>query len=57
MPEHYTKNVVEASVWCKVCGKFTMHRIDGGRRGPCLNCMNALPPAIKKDPPKQDRLF
>jgi hypothetical protein len=39
MPEHYTKNTLEATVWCNRCGKDTQHRIDGGRRGPCLECM------------------
>jgi hypothetical protein len=39
MPEHFTKNTVEATVWCKRCGKVTPHRIDDGRRGPCLVCL------------------
>ena len=36
MPEHYTRNTVEATCWCNKCGKMTQHRIDDGRRGPCL---------------------
>lgn len=36
MPEHYTKNTLECTVWCKKCQRFTQHRVDGGRRGPCL---------------------
>ena len=39
MPEHYSKAVVQVSVWCKVCHKDTMHRVDSGRRGPCLECL------------------
>lgn len=36
MPEHYTKNTLECTAWCSKCGRFTQHRVDGGRRGPCL---------------------
>ena len=36
MPEHYTKNTLECTAWCKRCGRMTQHRVDGGRRGPCL---------------------
>ena len=39
MPEHYPKSTVEVSVWCDPCRKVTMHRVDHGRRGPCLECM------------------
>lgn len=39
MPEHFTKNTVMAVVWCKRCWKNTPHRIDDGRRGPCLTCL------------------
>jgi hypothetical protein len=39
MPEHFTKSTVEATVWCAPCGKPTPHRIDDGRRGPCLVCL------------------
>ena len=36
MPEHYTKNTLEATCWCNKCNRMTQHRVDGGRRGPCL---------------------
>jgi hypothetical protein len=36
MPEHYTKNTLECTAWCKKCQRNTQHRVDGGRRGPCL---------------------
>lgn len=42
MSEHYTKNTVEVSVYCAKCGKDTEHRVDGGRRGPCLVCLRKL---------------
>jgi hypothetical protein len=39
MPEHYTRNTLEATCWCNPCGKMTQHRVDDGRRGPCLECI------------------
>ena len=39
MPEHYTKNTLECTAYCNKCGKMTQHRVDGGRRGPCLACI------------------
>lgn len=42
MTQHYSRNTVEASAWCKVCGKDTMHRIDGVKLGPCLTCIQRL---------------
>jgi hypothetical protein len=59
MPEHYTKSTVEASCWCLKCGKPTPHRIDDGRRGPCLVCLGAphAPTASPVPPPAQDELF
>lgn len=39
MPEHYTKGTLETTAYCGRCGKFTQHRVDAGRRGPCLECL------------------
>lgn len=50
MPEHYSKNTVSATVWCAPCGKPTPHRIDNGRRGPCLVCLEK-PTQTKTRPP------
>jgi hypothetical protein len=36
MPEHYTRNTLECTAWCAKCQKMTQYRVDGGRRGPCL---------------------
>lgn len=36
MPEHYTRNTLECTAWCAKCQDYTQHRVDGGRRGPCL---------------------
>jgi ribosomal protein L44E len=42
MPEHYTKNTLESTAYCKVCKRGTQHRVDSGRRGPCLDCLKKL---------------
>jgi hypothetical protein len=39
MPHHFTKATVSARVWCKVCGKETVHLVFDGRRGGCTECM------------------
>jgi len=62
MSEHYTKNTLAASCWCKVCHKETLHRVDGGRRGPCLDCLNKPKHSTPEKqppppPPKQGDLF
>jgi DNA-directed RNA polymerase subunit RPC12/RpoP len=44
MPEHFTRNTVSASYWCSKCGKPTMHRVDGVKRGPCLDCLTKPSP-------------
>lgn len=40
--EHYTRNTVSVSAYCSKCGKNTQHRVDGVRRGPCLECIAKL---------------
>lgn len=59
MPEHYTKDTVQAAARCNPCGKQTMHRIDDGRLGPCLECMAKLEEehAKPKQVGKQGGLF
>lgn len=37
MGEHYTKNVIADTSFCKKCGRPTLHRVDGGRLGPCID--------------------
>lgn len=36
MSEHFTRNTLEATAWCRKCQRTTLHRIDDGRTGPCL---------------------
>ena len=40
--QHYTRNTVEASAWCKKCGKATPHRVDGVKLGACIPCLDKL---------------
>jgi hypothetical protein len=39
MGGHYTRNAFECTAWCNRCRRDTQHRVDGGRRGPCLECI------------------
>jgi hypothetical protein len=62
MTHHFTKNTVQAPFHCGKCGKETAHRIDGGRKGPCLECMTRLEKehdakGEQKPPAKQMGLF
>jgi ribosomal protein L44E len=36
MSEHYSKMTKAATTYCKKCGRQTMHRVDNGRLGSCL---------------------
>lgn len=40
--EHFTKFTVSVSAFCKKCQKQTEHRVDSGRLGPCVRCMEKL---------------
>ena len=42
MPEHWTRNTLEVTAYCNKCADFTQHRVDGGRRGPCIACIDRL---------------
>jgi ribosomal protein L44E len=42
MTQHYTLRTVSAAHYCGKCGKTTQHRIDKGRKGPCLSCIARL---------------
>jgi hypothetical protein len=37
MSEHFTKNTLECTAYCKKCQRHTQHRVDGGRQGPCID--------------------
>lgn len=42
MRQFFTKNTVEASCWCKPCGKKTQWKIHGGRPQHCMECFSKL---------------
>jgi hypothetical protein len=52
MTEHFTRNTVSSAFYCGKCGKVTQHRIDGVRKGPCLECIVRLDQ--QHDPPKPE---
>lgn len=61
MPHHFTKNTVEASIWCNTCNRMTSWRILNGRRAYCIPCYGTKPltskPVAKPEPAQQFDLF
>ena len=57
--EHYTKNTAQVRAWCKRCERPTMHQVDAGRLGPCLDCIDKLEEEhkAKAEFHRQRRLF
>jgi hypothetical protein len=53
MPEHYTRNTISATCWCAKCGRMTDHRVDDGRRGPCIDPNHPVP-MVRAQIPKLD---
>jgi hypothetical protein len=39
MAQHFTKLTIEASEYCKVCRRETVHNVQGGRLGACQECL------------------
>lgn len=37
MSQHHTKNTLEVTAFCPKCKQQTQHRVDGGRKGPCID--------------------
>jgi hypothetical protein len=57
---HLSRNTVSAFYWCNKCSKQTEHRVDGGKKGPCLACLEKRgAPKTKPQQPAevQERLF
>ena len=50
MAEHFSKATVQAKVWCKRCGKATMHSVWDGRRGSCFKCSSRPTSTARKAP-------
>lgn len=59
MAEHYTRNTESATAWCNRCQRMTTHRVDGGRKGPCLEHQTPVheKKKIEKIAAKQEGLF
>lgn len=60
MPEHYTKNTVEASIFCPNCMRMTMWRVAAGRRQWCIPCYERETATLKPQTPapiEQGNLF
>src|SRR3954453_1253657 len=49
---HLSKSTVSATYNCRKCGRITPHRIDGGRKGPCMVCNPSV--ALKSKPVRQE---
>ena len=55
MRHFFTKTTVEASIYCKTCGKDTLWKVAGGRPLYCTECYDKpQSPAPKKEDPPQD---
>jgi ribosomal protein L44E len=54
MTQHFTRATVSASFYCGKCSRFTQHRIDSGRKGPCLECIERLEEQHAAAPPKAE---
>lgn len=57
MTQHFTKNTISVSFFCTRCNCYTQHRIDSGRKGPCLKCLERPLPAKPAPAAKQQQLF
>lgn len=47
---HFTKDTVEASIWCNTCRKMTPWRILQGKRAYCIPCYDAKRTAPEEKP-------
>ena len=57
MKHFFSKNTVEASIWCTKCGKPTPHAIADGRPMHCKVCQEKPLPESKPAPPQTGGLF
>ena len=59
MSQHYTKNTVETSYFCRKCSAITPHRVLGGKLAGCIPCSlrpTLVKPTVQTAPP-QPTLF
>lgn len=57
MTEHYTRNTESVIAWCAKCQRMTQHRVDDGRRGPCLEHQTPVREKKEKRESAQKGLF
>jgi hypothetical protein len=66
MRHFFTKSTVEATIWCKRCGRETLWKVAGGRPMCCETCMSSgdfawkqapKPPPVKRLKPPQQLPF
>ena len=57
MPEHYTRNTIECTAWCAKCQRMTQHRVDGVRRGPCIDPKHPVQQMTKTQQRKRDKAW
>lgn len=50
MAEHYTRNTESVTAWCNKCQRFTEHRVDNGRKGPCMEHETPVKPKPQTPP-------
>jgi ribosomal protein L44E len=55
MTQHYTRNTVSVSAYCSKCAKNTQHRVDGVRKGPCLECIRKRDLEVAQGKAEQER--
>jgi hypothetical protein len=51
MSEHYTRNTETVTAWCAKCNRVTEHRVDNGRKGPCIDPNHPAPLTKAAIPP------
>lgn len=58
MTQHYTRNTLEITHYCRKCGKNTQHYVWGGRLGNCKEDHHKDKPVKPKpEESKQENLF
>ena len=54
---HFTRDTVEAPIWCNRCNKVTSWKILNGKRAYCIPCYNKPKPAAEPAEAPQPGLF
>jgi len=57
MRHFFTRNTVEASIWCTKCERTTLHAISDGRPLYCQVCQSKPQPQVKAKSAESGNLF